>query len=102
MLTYLPDAPLPSNKFGFSYSELRDDYLRYRLMSDEEFVDNALDILHFACYVCYIKESGSQHTLSDTGIIHQLVHLLSPDTRPDALNELEAIRDRFNHDCCLA
>lgn len=102
MITYLPNDPLPGGKYGFAYQSLRDDYLRYVMMTDEEFLSSVLDILHFACFVCYIKEMPTQWVLSDTGIVHELVHLMDPATRPDAEAELDRIRDTFNHDCCLA
>lgn len=100
MITYLPNDPLPSGKYSLSYQSLRDDYVRYSLMSDEEFLGNIVNVLHFACVTCWLKEMNSQHVLSDEGIIHELVHLL-PDSTGTSTG-LEKIRDLFNRDCCLA
>lgn len=110
MITYLPNDPLPGGKYGFSYQQLRDDYLRYTMMTDEEFYEDLLNILHFACFVCYVKEKQTQWVLADTGIVHELVHLLMEkqnrkDKKPDPTvtdTSLEKIRDLFNYDCCLA
>lgn len=100
MLTYLPNDPLPGGKYTFSYGSLREDYLRYTMMSDEEFIDNIPEILHFACYACYIKEAPSYIVLSDTGIIHELIHLSLGNNI--TATPLHKIRDAFNLWCCLA
>lgn len=110
MIMYLPNDPLPGGKYGFSYQQLRDDYLRFVMMSDDEFLGNLLDILHFACFVCYIKENSTQSVLADTGVIHELIHLLMEERNHAAGKEhpevtdtpLDRIRDLFNRDCCLA
>ena len=110
MLMYLPDDPHPSRKFTFSYQWLREDYRRYALMSDDEFLANIVDVLHFAVYVCYIKELQTAWVLSDTGIVHELIHLVCEErnrARGDAEPEvsttpLDKIRDLFNEQCCLA
>lgn len=80
------------------------------MMSDDEFLNNLLDILHFACFVCYIKENRTQWVLADTGIIHERIHLLVEErNRAKGMEEpevtdtpLDKIRDLFNRDCCLA
>lgn len=110
MITYLPDDPHPGGKYGFSYQAQRGDYLRYVMMSDEEFMANLLDILHFTIFVCYIKENQAQWILADTGIIHELVHLLMEQrNKREGRKEIEVtgtslktIRGLFNRDCCLA
>lgn len=104
MITYLPDDPHPGGKFIVSYSSLREDYLRYTLMSDEDFLANLLDILHFACIVCWVKEKQTQWLLGDTGLIHELVHLLIEQKEQAEITTtpLSTIRDIFNRDCCLA
>lgn len=113
MITYLPNDPNPGGKYGLSYRELRDDYIRYRLLPDDEFIAQLPQILHFACFVCYVKEIGSDRALSDEGIVHELVHLMNfgvegicpplrKDVTPYTLRDLEKIRDLFNRDCCLA
>lgn len=101
MISYRPNVH-EVGEYSLCYSSLRENYLRYTMMSDEEFVADILSVLHFACYVCFIKEIGSDRALGDDGIVHQLLHILIPETRPDALRELGRIRNTFNRDCCLA
>jgi hypothetical protein len=107
MLIYLPNDPLPGGKYNFSYSSLREDYLRYTMMSDDQFVATVEHVLHFACIVCYVKEISGDRCLSDEGIVHELVHVLLERDKPtadgsSALGRLEVIRSLFNRDCCLA
>jgi hypothetical protein len=86
---YLVDG----TQFGLSYSELREDYHRYRTMSDEEFVkpETLLNAMHFCCVVAYFKELGNEATVSDKGVIHELIHLcLGQNTR-----SLREIREQF-------
>lgn len=45
-------------------------------MDDDEFLSKLVDAIHFACIVCYLKEISTQYVLNDTGVIHELVHLL--------------------------
>ena len=101
LISYRPNVH-EEGQYSFCYSSLRLDYQRYAMMSDEEFVADVLNALHFACYVCFIKEIGSDRALGDDGVVHELLHILIPDTRPDALKKLPRIRDTFNRDCCLA
>src|ERR1041385_1697748 len=68
VISYDPDNH-PDNHYLLSYSSLRDDYLRYTMMSDEEFAADLLNILHFTCITCWLKEKKAQHLLGDTGLI---------------------------------
>jgi len=103
MISYDPDNH-PNNHYLLSYSALREDYRRYTLMSDEEFTDELLNITHFACITCWLKEQQAQHLLSDTGLIHELVHLLLAKTNPDftTTTKLSTVREMFDRECCLA
>lgn len=95
------DYLVEGSKYSLSYSALREDYLRYKAMPDADFAASAIKILHFSCIVCYLKEMPAQAVLIDKGIIHELVHLLDADTKPDALRELPGIREKFNKICEL-
>lgn len=91
MIEYLSSG----RKYLLSYQQLREDHYRFVRMTDEEFMRSIPDALHFACVVCWLKEVGNE-CLSDTGIVHQLVHLMT--IPPDALAQLEnlhEIRDQF-------
>jgi len=103
MITYLVDGA----QYTLSYSSLREDWLKFTMMSDDDFMENLVPILHFACIVCYLKEVPGYIALSDQGVVHELVHLLhygSGFDAPDATFDLrlERIRDTFNRWCCLA
>jgi hypothetical protein len=109
-LFYRPDEHSLTGSYGFSYQELRDDYRRFVMMSDAEFLTHLLDILHFAVFVSFVKELQIHHVCQDTGIIHELVHLLMEERNKElgiedfevTTTSLEKIRDLFNRDCCLA
>lgn len=81
-------------KFVYSPEELERYYEKFKNYSDQEFIDNIVDVLHFATYVCWLKEIPGDVCLADDGIIHELVHLIKPETRSDT--ELDRIRDDFN------
>ncbi len=70
-MTYLVD----DIKYQFSYLELKELYLKFIDFSDDEFLNNLTDILHFSCFVSYLKELPNECTISDQGIIHELIHL---------------------------
>lgn len=85
--------------YGLSYSALKEEYWEIRRMSSEEFRKNALRILHFSCVVCWMKEMPIE-VLNDEGLIHELVHLLTPETAD--LVEVGALKEQFNIVCELA
>jgi hypothetical protein len=68
VISYRPNVHEPG-QYSLCYSLLRDDYRRFTMMSDDEFVADALNILHFACYACFVKEIGSDIALGDDGIV---------------------------------
>jgi hypothetical protein len=109
-LFYSPEPAPLNGTYGFSYQDLRNDYLRYTMMSDDEFLTNLLDILHFTVFVSFVKELQVYNVCQDTGIIHELVHLLMEERNRArgvehfevTSTSLKSIRDLFNRDCCLA
>ena len=78
----------------FDKKNLKRLYTKYINMSDEDFVDNAIDVLHFTCYVSWIKEIDGDKLLADDGLIHELVHLLKPGTR--ICVNIETLREKFD------
>jgi len=86
-------------EYDFSYRECRDLYLKYCRLSDSEFLDKLIEILHFACFVSFLKELSINQTLSDNGIIHQLVHLLH--IKNEVSVRLPLIRKQFEEVLCL-
>lgn len=95
-LEYLSES---GRKYVLSYSALRVDYERFCRMTEAEFLAALPEILHFACIVSYLKELGIG-VLSDEGIIHQLVHLLTIPNEP--LISIVEIRAQFAEQLRLA
>ncbi len=85
-MVYLSD----NKKFSISYRKLRDEYTRFTSMGDEEFVANIKDAIHLACVICFFKEIRTEHCLNDTGIIHELVHILC-ETDPVDIKEVRTL-----------
>lgn len=79
-------------RFSFSYKELKERYLKYVGYTDEKFLANIKEILHFVVFVSYLKEIDSKVLLPDDGLIHELVHLLND---VETVENLEDIRDNF-------
>jgi len=88
-MEYLVDG----EKFHLSYSELRDKYILFSNFSLAEFLDRLPEVLHLACIISYLKEVPSYNTLSDKGLIHQLIHLL--DIGEEPIIDAEKIRQQF-------
>lgn len=88
-MQYLSSSKL---QYSFHYQELKTAYERYISISDEQFISELPKILHFACFVSYVKELSMEATLSDEGIVHQLVHLLVVD---DPTVDIRDIRGDF-------
>jgi hypothetical protein len=76
MIDYIVDGRM----YGLSYSDLRANYHEFTSMSDEDFIRNLPRAAHFACIVGWLKELGPNATIGDTGIVHELVHLMSSGT----------------------
>ena len=81
-------------RFSFSYKELKERYLKYVDYTDEKFLSNIKEILHFVVFVSYLKEIDSRALLADDGLIHELVHLLND---VGTVENLEDIRDNFKN-----
>lgn len=84
---------LDDKKFGFSYQEIKEQYEEFCNLTDEQFINRIAEVLHLACFICWIKEIPSSKCLSDIGIIHELIHLI--DLRGEPLVDLQEIRELF-------
>jgi len=62
--------------YTIKYQELKSDYLRFCAMTDAQFTENILSATHLACIICWFKELGPDSTIGDTGLIHELIHLM--------------------------
>jgi len=85
--------------FDLSYQELRERYFEFCEMNDQSFIDRLPEALHLACIICFLKEIPTYVCLTDKGIIHELVHILSNTGTTTGLGE---IRDLFKKTLCLA
>jgi hypothetical protein len=80
--------------FVYDKKSLSESFKLYNSYTDVEFLENIVDILHYAVYVCWIKEISSDECLGDDGIVHELVHLLQKNTIGHS--NLQQIRKKFN------
>lgn len=93
---------IDDKRFTWSYSELRDSYRAFIEMSDDQFLDELVEAIHFACFVCFIKEIPSYVCLSDTGIVHELVHVLQDGEHGSTDFNLAPVRELFKQQLELA
>lgn len=95
-MTYvLEDIDSREHRYALSYQELREHYYRFCSMTNKEFEKNIKEATHLACIICFIKEIPTYVCLSDTGLIHEMVHYMcfgedNVDTTP-----LKQIRKMF-------
>lgn len=59
-----------------SYNDLREKYLEFVEITDEEFDKRIIEATHLACIISWFKELPNDATLGDMGIIHELVHYM--------------------------
>lgn len=86
-------------KYNLSYSDLKERYINISELSLDRFLLILPEVLHLTCIISYLKEVPSYVTLSDEGLIHQLVHLLHIGDEP--LIDAEKIRQQFIDDMKL-
>ncbi len=84
---------IENTEYSYDIKNLRHLYRQFIRYDDEIFIEKIADVLHFACYVSWVKEIHSDELLSDKGLIHELVHLLKPATRP--YSDIKEIRIKF-------
>jgi hypothetical protein len=85
----------PSNhqdQYDFSYKKTKHLYEYYNGLSDEDFIKQLPDIIHFTCFVSWVKELEPVQILADNGLIHELTHLLSG---VDPVTDIKSIREDF-------
>ena len=90
-MIYLVDG----TQYKLSYKELKNHYIDFTFMSDKEFIEKLPNAAHLACMICFLKEIPTENCLSDKGIIHELIHLMS--TPKEELLDLSEIRELFNN-----
>ena len=83
-----------NKKYSVSKSELQKEYQKVVAYTDIEFLENIASIAHLACIISFYKDLPNVETLSDEGIVHQLIHLMDIPNEP--LIDLQEIRCLFN------
>lgn len=84
---------IEGKKYHLSYGELKEKYLLFSNLSLAEFLERLPEVLHLTCIISFLKEVPSENTLSDTGLIHEIAHLLHIPEEP--LVDAEKIRQQF-------
>lgn len=93
-MKYIKEYKIGKTKYQFDYDMINFQYNTFKKMNNDEFIDKILDAIHFACYVSYIKKLDTEQTLSDQGIIHELIHLTKENTRK--YQDISKTRKKFN------
>ena len=77
MLTYVVKSWRGDIKsqYVLDWDDLVDTYKQIIGYTDEEFLKNLHQVIHFAVFACDVKNMGYEG-VKDEGIIHRLVHLL--------------------------
>ncbi|QLL15484.1 hypothetical protein [Pseudomonas chlororaphis] len=96
------DYVIGGREYSASYRELREEHARFVGMTDKRFLKELPAALHFAVFVCWLKELPSSVVLSDEGIVHQLAHLIHLKGEPLVMTRLGEIRELFNKQLQLA
>ena len=65
------------SQYTIHYRELRSRYARFCEMSDDDFIKALPEAAHLACIIGWFKELDADMTIGDTGIIHELIHLIT-------------------------
>lgn len=86
------DYLVNNKRFSFSYKELKDQYLTFIEMSDEEFFADLPKLLHFVAFVAFLKEIPTNTLLCDDGLLHELIHMLNGT---ELVTGKEEIRELF-------
>lgn len=85
------DYVVEERRYGLSYSDLRQTYLEFCAMPDEEFLVTLPRAAHLACIIGWLKELPNDATIGDTGIVHEIIHLMTTGTT----TTLAEVRDKF-------
>lgn len=87
-MEYLVDG----KRYVMSYQELREEYRRFCKMGNKEFLENLPAAAHLACIICFLKQIPTSVCLADTGIVHELLHLMHiPEGNTTSLKEVRKL-----------
>lgn len=96
MIEYLVEG----RTFSFNYQELKEEYEKICEYTPQQFLDNVVEILHFTCFISYIKNTPSYILLNDKGLIHELVHLIH--LKDLILTDINEVMNQFKIWCKLS
>lgn len=85
---------IENKEYVYDPSMIRFHYTSFTIMSNEEFMENLPKALHFACFMSFILKLDQIVTLSDRGIIHELVHLSNTGTKQ--FSDITEVREKFD------
>jgi hypothetical protein len=74
--------------YGLDYQELKKTHEEMCALPDNRFLKKLPEAIHLACIISFFKELRTCDVLSDEGIIHELVHLLSGTEVTTTLDEI--------------
>lgn len=83
-----------SKEYVYDPELLKFHYHSFTIMSDEEFLEELPQVMHFACFMSFVLKLDHIKTLSDDGIIHELVHLSGLGTKK--YTNIKDVRKKFN------
>lgn len=86
------DYVVDDKLYSFSYKDLKKKYKEIVSLSNSDFLDRLPEVLHFACFVSYLKELPNIQTISDVGVMHELIHLMDIPEETD----IDRVRILFN------
>lgn len=84
---------IENREYVYDASMLRFHYASFTIMDDKEFLENLPSALHFACFMSFILKLDQITTLSDKGIVHELVHLSNTGTKQ--FSDIKKVREKF-------
>ena len=93
------DYKVENSTYSLSYNELKEKYLKFCDMSDDDFLNNLQKAAHLACFIGWFKELPSDMTIGDRGIVHEIIHLMDSTL---STSSIRYIRKKFEEYLKLA
>ncbi|QAX99826.1 hypothetical protein QE321_gp132 [Pseudomonas phage SPA01] len=82
--------------YQLSYPDLKATYERLSKLDDSSFKASMPEVLHFCCFVAWIKEIPSSVLLGDRGLIHLIAHHIHEGAEDDGPQAFKSLRHQFN------
>ena len=91
------DYKVGGHSYSVSLDQLRSQYHKIFFFDDNDFMENLPEVLHYVCFFKWLQKDGHKETLSDKGLLHELIHLQHIPNEP--LVNLFEIREKFHREC---